>query len=102
MLQDFGVNANVVVKTDASAAKGMANRKGFGKVRRIEVNQLWVQDKVAMGDLTIEKVNGKETVADNLTKHVGAEDVRVHLYKTGHMIAQGRHVAAEENQRINS
>ena len=28
MLQDFGVNVHLVVKTDASAAKGMATRKG--------------------------------------------------------------------------
>ena len=58
MLQDFGVNVNLVVKTDASAAKGTANRKGLGKVRHIAVNQLWVQDRIARGDLTIEKING--------------------------------------------
>ena len=82
MLQDFGVNVNLVVKTDASAAKGIANRKGLGKVRHIAVSQLWAQDRVARGDLTIEKLNGKENVADNLTKHVNAEDTRVHMHRT--------------------
>ena len=51
MLMDFGFNVGVRVKTDASAAKGIANRKGLGKVRHNEVNQLWVQDRVAKGRL---------------------------------------------------
>ena len=38
MLGDFGVNVAIVVNTDASAAKGMANRRGLGKVRHIAVN----------------------------------------------------------------
>ena len=55
-LMDLGVNMGVKVRTDSSAAKGIANRKGFGNVRHIEVNQLWVQDRVARGDLIIEKL----------------------------------------------
>ena len=31
---------------DSSAAKGIASRRGLGKVRHIEVHQLWLQDKV--------------------------------------------------------
>ena len=98
MLGDFGVNVGVTIKTDASAAKGIANRRGFGKVRHIAVNQLWIQDRVARGDLTIEKVNGKENIADILTKHVNAEDIRVHLRKTGRAITQGRHAIAPEDK----
>jgi len=75
MLKDFGVEVAIRVNTDASAAKGMANRKGLGKVRHIEVNQLWIQDRVAKGDIEIRKVNGKENIADILTKHVNAEDI---------------------------
>ena len=98
MLQDFGVNVNLVVKTDASAAKGIANRKGLGKVRHIAVNQLWVQDRVAKGDLTTKKVNGKENVADNLTKHVSVEDIRVHMHRTNQESTRGRHeIAPEDN-----
>ena len=98
MLGDFGVEVSIGVNTDASAAKGMANRRGLGKVRHIAVNQLWIQDRIAKGDLTINKVNGKENIADNLTKHVNAEDIRVHLYKTGQSIQQGLHsIAPEDN-----
>ena len=98
MMGDFGVEVAIKVNTDASAAKGMANRRGLGKVRHIAVNQLWIQDRIARGDLTIEKVNGKENISDILTKHVNAEDIRVHLHKTGQTIVQGRHsIAPEDN-----
>ena len=98
MLRDFGIEVAIKVNTDASAAKGIANRKGLGKVRHIVVNQLWIQDRIAKGDLTINKVNGKENLADILTKHVNSEDIRVHLCKTGQYITAGRHsIAPEDN-----
>ena len=98
MLEDFGVKVTIRINIDASAAKGMANRKGLGKVRHIAVNQLWIQDRIARGDLAIHKVNGKENLADILTKHVSVEDIRVHMHKTGQYIQAGRHeIAPEDN-----
>ena len=38
MLGDFGVEVPIKVNTDASAAKGVANRKGLGKARHIAVS----------------------------------------------------------------
>ena len=96
MLRDFGINLGVVIRTDASAARGVATRKGLRKVRRIEVNEVWVRDKVARGDLIIEKVNGKDYNADILTEHVGAEDIRVHLHRSGQVIAEGQQEIALE------
>ncbi len=32
--------------------------------------ELWVQDKVAKGELKVAKVRGEDSVADGLTKHV--------------------------------
>jgi len=98
MLGDFGVETAIRVNTDASAAKGMVNRRGLGKVRHIAVNQLWIQDRVARGELAICKVNGKENLADILTKHVNSEDIRIHLFKTGQYLQEGRHeIAPEDN-----
>ena len=48
MLGDIGMRTaiKVHIKTDASAAIGIASRRGMGKVRHIETNQLWLQEKV--------------------------------------------------------
>ena len=43
MMKDLGVTCGIVAKTNASAAKSIASRLGVGKVRHIEVNQLWLQ-----------------------------------------------------------
>jgi len=49
MLKDMGVGMPIKMITDATAAKGMGQRKGLGTVRRLEVSQMWVQDKIAKG-----------------------------------------------------
>ena len=87
----------MVAETDASVAKGIANRKGLGRGRHIEVNQLWVQDRVARGDLTIEKVNGKDNVADSFAKHVNVEDILAHMHRASQEIIQARHAIAPED-----
>ena len=91
MLREVGVDARIRVSTDASAAKGIASRRGLGKVRHIEVHQLWVQDKVANKEIEVRKVDGKSNIADGLTKHVTAEDIRVHMHHTSQVYAQDRH-----------
>ena len=94
MANDLGLQITIRVNTDASAALGIACRRGLGKVRHIQVNQLWIQDTVINGDIEIAKVNGKENIADFLTKHVNVEDIRVHLHKTNQAISNGRHEIA--------
>ena len=44
---DLGVTYEgpIQINADASAAIGMASRLGLGKVRHIEVTQLWIQEK---------------------------------------------------------
>ena len=91
MHDEMGIKTKVRVSTDASAAKGIASRRGLGKIRHVEIHQLWVQDKVASGEVEVRKVNGKENIADILTKHVAAEDIRVHMHHTSQRYSEGRH-----------
>ena len=72
ILWDMGFVGRISVSTDASAAQGVASRRGLGKVKNIELNQLWVQDRVCRGDVKIRKIDGTEHLADALTKwHIG-------------------------------
>ena len=91
MMKDFDVDAGIAVKTDASAAKGIAYRRGLGKVRRIEVSQLWVQEKVSAGRLRIEKVAGDCNIADAMTKHVDGDGIDRHMAAVAASAAPGRH-----------
>ena len=70
LINDFGIQRKLRVKTDAPVAKSIASRRGVGKIRHIEVNQLWLQEKAAQGEVKIHKIPGDENPADILTKHV--------------------------------
>ena len=65
--------------TDSSTAKSIANRKGTGRVRHIEVCQLWIQQEVANNRIEIIKVKGENNIADVLTKHVDKCTLLKHL-----------------------
>ena len=66
-------------------------RKGLGKVRHVELNQLWVQETVGSGEVELRKVDGPSNLADALTKHVDANGIMRHMDGTGQYYACGRH-----------
>ena len=99
MLKDVGVEAaiDVAVKpgielcVDASAAVGIASRRGLGKQRHIELNELWLQDQIARGRISIRKVDGRANFSDSLTKFCSADRITQTITCTGHCIKSGRH-----------
>ena len=92
IMKDFGVDMAVRVNTDASAAKGIACRRGLGKVRHIEVNQLWLQYQVHSRQMTLTKIAGTDNCADILTKHASEKVLDGHLKRLDHRIREVRHV----------
>jgi chemotaxis response regulator CheB len=97
MARDLGVSISVNVKTDASAAKGIASRRGLGKVRHIDVSQLWLQDRVSKGEIIIEKVSTHNNIADAMTKHVDSGKLNSHMLSVGLVIVQSRHELMPES-----
>ena len=96
MLADLGVTMNIRLRTDASAAKGIATRRGLGKVRHIEVNQLWLQEKVNNGEIQVMKVKGEGNLADGLTKPLEGPGVKKHVELTRQEVVEGRSVLTPE------
>ena len=85
-----------MLMTDALAAIEIAKRRGLGKVRHIELSQLWLQEKVEANDIDIRKVRGEENRAGALTKHVDRGKTQEHMRWTGQEVAPGRHQLAPE------
>ena len=80
LLQDLGVvNVKCHLHTDSSAAVGIANRVGIGKIRHLAVHLLWLQEKIRSGDICIHKVDGSSNVADVMTKHLAHDSLGRHL-----------------------
>ena len=67
-LEEFGSGAQVVVATDSSAAKAFASTRGLGKMRHLEVKDLWIQGLVQDGRIKLKKVAGADNPADAMTK----------------------------------
>ena len=80
--------------SDSSAARGIAARRGLGKVRHIEVCQLWLQEKVQEGKVRLMRVKGIDNPADVLTKHVGSEVLTKHMSRLGMDRRRDRHEIA--------
>ena len=78
LAKDLGweMGVKVKVKTDSTAAKAVATRRGLGKLRHIELKFLWVQEAVAKGRISIKKVSGVWNPADVLTKPKGLDDFK--------------------------
>ena len=70
MAHDWGDATDMSVHIDSSAAIGVVNRRGSGKLRHIRVGQLWIQEMAENGEVANNKVGGEQNIADLMTKHL--------------------------------
>ena len=69
----------VVLRTDSKAAKSFVCRRGLGKMRHIEIRDLWLQKEVRECRLKVVKVVGSENPADLMTKILTISEVEERL-----------------------
>ena len=95
----------LVLNTDSEAAKSFVCRRGLGRMRHIEVRELWLQDEVRLGKVVVKKVLGTENPADLMTKFLKKSEVLERLWRMGiHWKERGDQLArcwadADGNQR---
>ena len=73
---------------DASAAKGTILRKGAGKIKHLEVKQLWCQHAVEKYKVEIIKIPRGQKLADNLTHGVGKRSMEL-FHEAVNVIVRG-------------
>ena len=74
LLADLGIQLPLRVWTDSSAALGICNRQGLGKLRHLDTHTLWVQQAVRLGRVDLRKIAGEQNPADLFTKHSISRD----------------------------
>ena len=94
MINDLRGKANVIVLTDATTGKSMASRRGLGKVRHIEVAELWIQPAVRDERVQIRKIKGTVNPADLFTKHLDRQKLDLCVEPLDGKYTHGRHEAA--------
>ena len=68
MARDLGYEFTLRAATDSSSAKGVAKRRGVGKIRHLHTPLLWLQTKVRSGSIKISKIGTATNWADLATK----------------------------------
>jgi len=79
LMADLGLAIPLRVWTDSSAAIGICNRQGLGKLRHIDTHLLWVQQAVRSRRIDLRKVPGEANPADLYTKHLPSREKVVQL-----------------------
>ena len=93
---DLGFTIAIRIHSDACAAIGIARRRGLGKIRHLDVEDLWVQQKVRDNSVELVEVLGADNPADIPTKYVAAELLTKMLTKINLQFIDGRSSAAPE------
>ena len=96
MAKDFGMSLDPYLNVDASAAIGIMQRKGLGKLRHLDTQSLWIQDAVRQRRVIVEKVEGTENPADLMTKHLDGPSMSDMLKRCGIQSRDGRAAIAPE------
>ena len=74
LMRDTGHVPPLRVWTDSSAAIGICERQGLGKLRHIETHTLWVQQAVRTKRFALHKVSGEANPGDLFTKHLASRE----------------------------
>ena len=77
--RDVGLEFKLNVHIDASAAIGIIRRQGLGKLRHIEVRDLWLQQEVKDKMISLHKVESWCNPADLGTKALGQREIERHV-----------------------
>ena len=70
LVKDLGYKLPVRVWTNSIATMGICGRQGLGKLRHIDTQSLWTQQRVRDGTIELVKVRGEDNPADLFTKHL--------------------------------
>ena len=70
--KDLGWDFAASLHSDATAAIGIARRRGVGKIRHLDTADLWIQERLRNKDIELVKVLGTDNPADAFTKYLDA------------------------------
>ena len=67
LLGEIGEEVRLHLRGDSSASHGTLQRLGSGRIKHLQTRQLWLQEKVYQGTVTVEKIPRSINWADVLT-----------------------------------
>ena len=89
MAKDLGLKFDLVLETDSSSAKSVAQRRGVAKIRHLHTPLLWLQRRISDGAMKCFKVEGKINEADIGTKALTHEALTSIMQRLDFEFVQG-------------
>ena len=79
----FVMAEKIQLYTDSSAAKSFVSRRGLGKMKHLEIRDLWLQREVGLGSVIVNKIEGPRNPADLMTKYLKRWEIELRLRLMG-------------------
>ena len=77
LLQEMGEDdVRLTLEGDSAACRGTVHREGSGRLKHLQVRQLWIQSHIKDGRLNFTKIPRALNTADAMTKHWSSEGRR--------------------------
>ena len=83
MMRELGHEMDIKIYIDSSAALGVIQRKGIGKIRNLDVADLWLQKAARDKKLEIYKIDGIYNEADLFTKPLTTQGISAIMERLG-------------------
>ena len=88
---DWNLDYKLAVNTDATAAIGIASRRGLGRVKHVDTIFLWIQERIDQLKIAVHKKHTSDMLADMLTKFLTNREIVKHLTGMGFVFKEGDH-----------
>ena len=88
--RDLGMTWQIDMYTDATAAIGIARRRGMGRIRHLDVTDLWIQEIFNYKLAYLHKALGAEHPADIFTEYTDRAIINMALAKMNMHFIDGR------------
>jgi len=89
LMAEIGLVTSLTVESDAGACLAVVRRLGAGRMRHIDVRQLWLQSEVQAKRVMVRKISTEQNPADVLTKAVTPQKLQQMLPRIGLIEAAG-------------
>jgi hypothetical protein len=83
LCRDWQSASQVECFCDSSAARGIAHRTGVGRMKHLQVRQLWVQEQLRLGRASVAWIPRGDNSADALTHPCSEGQLLEHLRRVG-------------------
>ena len=87
LLRDFGIEPQVYLGMDSSAAIAMLEREGLGRSRHIDTQYMWVQGKIRSKQIVLNKIPTAYNPSDIFTKPLPEDTLMKHMLAMGYVFS---------------